>query len=95
MVTSAHRMEVEEGTDGHANVPPSGAAAAAPLAGATMKNYIKMLHELTNHVPKESTEGDNSRSPYKLLHAGINVTPQRTRVRRTQAWKTSNNHQNC
>jgi hypothetical protein len=31
-VTSAHRVEVEVGADGPASVPPSGAAAAAPLA---------------------------------------------------------------
>jgi hypothetical protein len=34
MVTNAHRVEVEVGADGHASAPPSGAAAAAPLAGA-------------------------------------------------------------
>jgi hypothetical protein len=34
MVTSAHRVEVEVGADGHASAPPSGAAAAAPPAGA-------------------------------------------------------------
>jgi hypothetical protein len=33
MVTSAHREEVEEGADGHASAPPSGAVAAAPPAG--------------------------------------------------------------
>jgi hypothetical protein len=33
-VTSAHRVEVEVGADGHANALPSGAAAAAPPAGA-------------------------------------------------------------
>jgi hypothetical protein len=34
MVTSAHRVEVEVGGDGHASAPPAGAAAAAPPAGA-------------------------------------------------------------
>jgi hypothetical protein len=34
MVTSAHRVEVEAGTDGHASASPSRAAAAAPPAGA-------------------------------------------------------------
>jgi hypothetical protein len=33
-VTSAHRVEVEVGADGHASAPPSRAAAAAPPAGA-------------------------------------------------------------
>jgi hypothetical protein len=33
-VTSAHRVEVEVGTDGHASSPPSGPAAVAPPAGA-------------------------------------------------------------
>jgi hypothetical protein len=33
-VTSAHRVEVEVGADGHASAPPSGVAAAAPPAGA-------------------------------------------------------------
>jgi hypothetical protein len=33
-VTSAHCVEVEVGADGLANAPPSGAAAAAPPAGA-------------------------------------------------------------
>jgi hypothetical protein len=37
MVTSAHIVEVEVGTDGPASAPPSGAAAAAPLVGASMK----------------------------------------------------------
>jgi hypothetical protein len=35
-VTSAHRVEVEVGADGHANAPPSGAAAAAPPAVALL-----------------------------------------------------------
>jgi hypothetical protein len=35
-VTNAHRVEVEVGADGHANAPPSGAAAAAPPAGALL-----------------------------------------------------------
>jgi hypothetical protein len=34
MVTSAHRVEVEVGTDGPASAPLSGAAAASPPAGA-------------------------------------------------------------
>jgi hypothetical protein len=34
--TSAHRVEVEVGADGHANAPPSGGAAAAPPAGASL-----------------------------------------------------------
>jgi hypothetical protein len=33
-ITSAHRVEVEVDADGHASAPPSGAAAAAPPAGA-------------------------------------------------------------
>jgi hypothetical protein len=33
-VTSAHRVEVEVGADGRASAPASGAAAAAPPAGA-------------------------------------------------------------
>ena len=33
-VTIAHRVEVEVGADGPANATPSGAAAAAPPAGA-------------------------------------------------------------
>jgi hypothetical protein len=33
-VTSAHRVEVEVGADGRASAPLSGAAAAAPPAGA-------------------------------------------------------------
>ena len=36
MVTSAHRVEVEVGADGHASASPSGAAAAAPPAGAVL-----------------------------------------------------------
>jgi hypothetical protein len=38
MVTIAHRVEVEVGPDGPANAPPSGAAAAAPPAGALNDN---------------------------------------------------------
>jgi hypothetical protein len=34
MLTSAHRVEVKVGTDELASAPPSGAAAAAPQAGA-------------------------------------------------------------
>jgi hypothetical protein len=33
-VTIAHRVEVDVGADGHASAPLSGAAAAAPPAGA-------------------------------------------------------------
>jgi hypothetical protein len=33
-VASTHRVEVEVGADGHASAAPSGAAAAAPPAGA-------------------------------------------------------------
>ena len=35
-VTSAHRVEVEVGADGAASAPLSGAAAAAPPAGAEL-----------------------------------------------------------
>jgi hypothetical protein len=35
-ITGAHRVEVEVGADGPANAPPSGAAAAAPPAVATL-----------------------------------------------------------
>jgi hypothetical protein len=38
MVTSAHRVEVEGGADGHASARPSGAAAVAPPAGASADN---------------------------------------------------------
>jgi hypothetical protein len=38
MITSAHRVEVEVGADGPAKAPPSGAAAAAPPAGARWRN---------------------------------------------------------
>jgi hypothetical protein len=34
MVSTAHRVEVKVGADGHASAPLSGAAAAAPPAGA-------------------------------------------------------------
>jgi hypothetical protein len=60
--------------------------------GRAMENHREVLHELPMRVPKESTEGDKCRPSYKLLHAGITFIPQRTRVYRTQAWKTSNNH---
>jgi hypothetical protein len=36
MVTSAHGVDVEIGTDGPASAPPSGAAALAPPAGAVV-----------------------------------------------------------
>jgi hypothetical protein len=44
-VTSAHRVEVEVGADGHANAPPSGATAAAPPAAAR-----RALTFLASHV---------------------------------------------
>jgi hypothetical protein len=37
MVTSVHRVEVEVGADGPASAPLSGAAAAAPPAGANCR----------------------------------------------------------
>jgi hypothetical protein len=40
MVTSAHRVEVEVGVDGLASAPHSGAAAAAPPAGATPLHIV-------------------------------------------------------
>jgi hypothetical protein len=40
MVTSAHRVEVEVGADGHASASLSGAAAAAPPAGAAISPII-------------------------------------------------------
>jgi hypothetical protein len=40
MVTSAHRLEVEVSADGHASAPLSGAAAAAPPAGAVIFNSL-------------------------------------------------------
>ena len=42
-VTSAHRVEVEVGADGPASAPLSGAAAAAPPAGAT-NSYLVHKH---------------------------------------------------
>jgi hypothetical protein len=39
--SSAHRVEVEVvGADGHANTPPSGAAAAAPPAGSGIGEHM-------------------------------------------------------
>jgi hypothetical protein len=46
MFTSAHRVEVEVGADGHASTPLSGAAAAAPPAGAASNEF---MHEF-RHV---------------------------------------------
>jgi hypothetical protein len=40
-VTNAHRVEVQVGADGPANAPPSGAAAAAPPAGAYDKELSR------------------------------------------------------
>jgi hypothetical protein len=39
-VTSAHRVEVEVGADGHASAPLSGAAAGAPPAGAKYSQIL-------------------------------------------------------
>jgi hypothetical protein len=44
MVTNAHRVEVEVGADGPASATPSGAAAAAPPAGAV----IEIVYNNTN-----------------------------------------------
>jgi hypothetical protein len=38
-VTSAHRVEVEVGAEGHSSAPLSGAAAAAPPAGACITKW--------------------------------------------------------
>jgi hypothetical protein len=44
MVTNAHRVEVEVGAGGLASAPLSGAAAAAPPAGAlTFVNFLRPL----------------------------------------------------
>jgi hypothetical protein len=65
--TNAHRVEVEVGADGPASAPPSGAAAAAPPAGAR-PNYMRMIsgtgrgasalffasHESSLKVPSDS-----------------------------------------
>jgi hypothetical protein len=54
-VTSAHRVEVEVGADGSASAPLSGAAAAAPPAGACRKgalNEANLLSRRPNFVPK-------------------------------------------
>jgi hypothetical protein len=46
-VTSALRVEVEVGADVPASAPPSGAAAAAPPAGALPGEYLRVLsHEI-------------------------------------------------
>jgi hypothetical protein len=42
MVTSAHRVEVEVGDGGPASTPLSGAAAAAPPAGAALQDFLEM-----------------------------------------------------
>jgi hypothetical protein len=43
MVTSAHRVEVEVGADGPASALLSGAAAAAPPAGAALGNGMLVI----------------------------------------------------
>jgi hypothetical protein len=50
--TSAHRVEVEVGADGHANAPPSGAAAAAPPAGAMIPCFLRSIPLATRNVAK-------------------------------------------
>jgi hypothetical protein len=44
MVTSAHRVEVEVGADGPASATLSGAAAAAPPAGALVPRLSATAH---------------------------------------------------
>jgi hypothetical protein len=48
-VSSANRVEVEVGSDGHASAPPSGAAAVALPAGAPVK-YVVVQHEKYNKI---------------------------------------------
>jgi hypothetical protein len=48
-VTNAHRVEVEVGADGPASAPPSGAAAAAPPAGAHFNNTFVQLQYTFEH----------------------------------------------
>jgi hypothetical protein len=43
MATNAHRVEIEVGADGHASAPLSGAAAAAPPAGAVHGRLLIFL----------------------------------------------------
>jgi hypothetical protein len=43
-VTNAHRVKVKVVADGHASAPPSGAAAAAPPAGAYTRICCKTVH---------------------------------------------------
>jgi hypothetical protein len=44
IINDAHRVEVEVDADGHPSAPPSGAAAAAPPAGAgTSDTFVKTV----------------------------------------------------
>jgi hypothetical protein len=57
MVTSAHRVEVEVGADGLANAPPSGAAAAAPPAGASVRIRARLSALGEAEEAQSSTDG--------------------------------------
>jgi hypothetical protein len=57
-VTSAHRVEVEVGADGHASALPSGAAVATPPAGA---NYMGESVGVVNALSLAESLGDRRR----------------------------------
>jgi hypothetical protein len=80
MVTHTHRVEVEVGADGHASAPLSGAAAAAPPAGARPKTREwPMAYTLatptyaTEHV-FHSTPGDGWTNRARQQHVSAAST---------------------
>jgi hypothetical protein len=64
-VTSAHRVEVEVSADGPASAPLSGAAAAAPPAGAESR-----VHVLYNNIQSQSKYGSKVTVNLKPTYIG-------------------------
>jgi hypothetical protein len=56
MVTCAYRVEVEVGDEGRASAPHSGAAAAAPPAGAECGNYCSCVKFLTSEERRHTLQ---------------------------------------
>jgi hypothetical protein len=77
MITSAHRVEVEVGADGHASAPLSGAAAAAPPAGAAHSNWGVPITVLTSM----------NNAPWCVVRKSLLYPPIELHGHRDSAWR--------
>jgi hypothetical protein len=79
-VNSAHHVEVEVGADGPANAPPSGAAAAAPPAGAKFHACPNKTIQPTHGPIRPSIKAHATGLAHQISYARIRMVALRNAI---------------